>query len=188
MHSIFFWQPYVFYTILKSVYQFDTHLILLMLFHQMPFLSFLSWVEHLLIINLLLHLLNLIKSTDKIVFEVLFNIRSNYFNIMILIVYFTNIQLILNKCCEFLVVVLTIACVCGAIPFIESSIKFSLILEYFICSLNNRLFNRANFIPLGIMWSYLLLLYLRYSLSSTLGRLRTMILICNLWFKLLRMI
>jgi hypothetical protein len=92
-------------------------------------------VTHLLLCNSLLKLLDLVKTTDQVLFIVAFDIVCNCFHIVVIVVYFASVQLILNVVGQLLIVVLRGVEITRAFSFHEWSVEFGLVLENLCVSL-----------------------------------------------------
>ena len=92
-------------------------------------------VTHLLLSNSLLKLLDLIETTDKVLFIVAFDIVCNCLHIVVKVVYFASVQLVLNVVGQLLIVVLRVVEITRAFSFHEWSVEFGLVLENLSISL-----------------------------------------------------
>lgn len=92
-------------------------------------------VAHLLLSDSLLKLLYLVKTADKVLFKVSFNIVCNCFHIVVEVIYFTSVELVLNVVGQLLIIILRGVEITRAFSFHEWSVEFSLILENLSVSL-----------------------------------------------------
>lgn len=92
-------------------------------------------VAHLLLSNSLLKFLDLVKSTDKVLLVVPFDVVCNRLHIVVHVVHFATVQLVLNVVGQLLVVVLGCVEVTGAFSFHEGAVELGLVLEHLGVSL-----------------------------------------------------
>ena len=88
------------------------------------FLKLFLLISQLLLSNLLLEFLNLIKSPNKVLFEVAFDVISYLLHAIVEMVDFASVELILNEVRELLIVVLAVMASLGPSPSAYGRLNF----------------------------------------------------------------
>lgn len=113
----------------ESVYKILALFGLLVFVNKELFRFLFPHISYLLISNPWFQVLNLIKSSNQTLFEILFDVLCYNFHTMVFMVNFTVVQLILDKVGEFLVVVVAIDSIRWTFTFQKWPVKLGLKLE-----------------------------------------------------------
>ena len=106
-----------------------TLLAMLVLLEGRPLCSLFTSIHRLLTSDLQLELLNLIKAPYQTVFEILFDVGGDDFDIVVRVVDLAVVQFVLDEVRQFLVVVLAVGGVRRALSFEEGPVEFCLEFE-----------------------------------------------------------
>ena len=131
----------------------------MMFVNQLLFNPIFLLIFNLLFSNLLFKFLDLIKTGDKRLFEVAFNVISYNLHTMVLMVIFTHIKFILNKGDHFLIEILAVLSISWSSTFNIWSIKLLLKLE-------KLLLRQWHLLNRHVFSSFILSIWRRWCLSS----------------------